>query len=147
MFAGGVIEQADVGQDDCIDPLVDGAIDGGMPVGGASGLREGVDRHQHFAALGMGVTDTFRHGLGVEVEASEIAGIGIVFVAEIDGVGAVVDSGLEGGKAAGGTDEIGQGAHGRTPEYQAPEYSHTKLHAIDPHQTHGRCEDQNQNRG
>jgi hypothetical protein len=46
----GVVEQADVGQDHRIDAESGRAIDGALPVGGASGLGEGIDRHQHLAA-------------------------------------------------------------------------------------------------
>jgi hypothetical protein len=57
----------------------------------------------------VGVADAFGHGLRVEVEAGEIARVGVVLEAEIDGVGTVIDGCLERRQAAGRADEIGQG--------------------------------------
>jgi hypothetical protein len=49
----------------------------------------------------------FDHRLVVEIEAGEIARVGVVAVAEIDRVGAVVDCRLERRQAAGGTNQLG----------------------------------------
>ena len=108
----GVIKQSNVRQDNCVYPEVDRSIHGLLPFGGASGLREGVDRHQHFAALGVGVTNAFNHGLLIEIQTGEVTGVGVVLETEVNRVGAVIDSRLERRQAAGWADEIGQGAHG-----------------------------------
>ena len=61
------------------DPEIDGGIDCCPPVIHPSGLRKGVDRHQYFAAFAVGwVTHTIGHGFLVEIQAGEIAGIGVV---------------------------------------------------------------------
>ena len=107
MALAGVIEQADVGEDHRVDAEIGGTIDGAMPVGLAAGLREGVDRHQHVLAARVRVLDALDHRLLVEVEAGEVACVGVVLVAEIDGVGPVVDRRLERRQAAGRADEFG----------------------------------------
>ena len=107
MALAGVIEQPDIGQDDRIDAEIGGAIDGPEPVRLAPGLRKGVDRHQHMLAARMGVTDTLDHGFLIEIQAGEIARVGVVLVAEIDGIGAVIDRRLERRETAGGADEFG----------------------------------------
>ena len=55
----------------------------------------------------MGVVDALDHGFVVEVQAGEIARVGVVLVAEIDGIGTVIDRRLEGRQAACGADEFG----------------------------------------
>lgn len=104
---GGIVEQADVGKDHCIHAQSGGTIDGALPVGHAAGLGEGVDRHQHLAAARLRVADAFAQGLVVEVEPGEIARVGVVPVAEVDRISAVVDCRLQGGQAAGWADELG----------------------------------------
>jgi hypothetical protein len=49
----------------------------------------------------------FDHRLAVEIEAGEVARVGVVAVAEVDRVGAVVDCRLECRQAAGGTNQFG----------------------------------------
>jgi hypothetical protein len=54
-----------------------------------------------------GRSDAFDHRLVIEIQAGEIARVGVVAVAEIDRVGAVVDRRLERRQAAGGTNQLG----------------------------------------
>jgi hypothetical protein len=42
----------------------------------------------------------------VEIQAGEVARVGVVLEAGVDAVGAVVDGGLEGGQGAGRTEEL-----------------------------------------
>jgi hypothetical protein len=105
--AAGVVEQTDVGQDHRIDAKRRRAIDGALPVGRSSRLGEGIDRHQNLAVTRLGVADTFDHRLVVEIQAGEIACIGVVAVAKIDRIGAMVDRRLERRQTASGTDQVG----------------------------------------
>ena len=107
MTFAGVVEKADVGEDNGIDAERGGAVDGLVPVGLAPRLREGVDRYQHVFAARVGVADAFDHRFLVEVEAGEIARVGVVTVAEIDRIGAIIDRGLERRQAAGRADQFG----------------------------------------
>ena len=104
----GVVEQADVGQDHRVDAEVGRTIDGAPPVGFAPRLREGIDRHQYMLAARVGVLDALDHRLLIEVEPGEIARVGVVLVAEIHRVSAIIDGSFEGGKTAGGADEFGK---------------------------------------
>ena len=59
-------------------------------------------------AARVGVLDALDHRLLIEVEPGEIARVGVVLVAEIHRVSAIIDGSLEGGQAACGTDEFGK---------------------------------------
>ncbi len=110
--AGRVVKEADIGQDDGVDALVDSGIDRLFPITDPPDLGEGIDGEQDLTPLAVGVTDAFGHGFLVEIQAGEIARIGVVPEAEIDGIGTVIDGSLEGWQAASRTNEFGQGAHG-----------------------------------
>ena len=112
MTVAGVIEQANVSQDNCVNTEVDRSINGFVPLGDAPGLREGIDREEYLAALCVGVANAFGHGFLVEVEAGKVAGVGVVFETEVNRVGTVIDGGLERRQAASWANEIGQGTHG-----------------------------------
>ncbi len=71
-------------------------------------MRESIERHQHFAVFGVGVADTFGECFGVEIQAAEVAGVGIVLQAQIYPVRAVVYRCLECGQATSGADEFEQ---------------------------------------
>ena len=113
MALAGIVEQPDVGQDNRVHTLVDRSINGLVPVGDATGLSKGIDRQQHFAALGMGIANAFGHGLLIEVQAGKITCIGIVLEAEVNSIGAVINGCLECRQAASRANKVGQGAHGR----------------------------------
>ena len=78
--------------DDLRPPSFDGdrGIDGVLPIGNATRLRECVDRQQNLPPFGMGIADAFGHGFRIEIQPGEIAGVGVIFEAEIYGVGTVV---------------------------------------------------------
>jgi hypothetical protein len=76
------------------------------PVGEAPGLGIGVDGDEHLAPTLVGVADAFGDRLVVEVEAGEVARVGVVAKAEIDVVGAVIDRRLERREAACGTHQL-----------------------------------------
>ena len=107
MAFAGVVEQADVGQDDRVDPQIGSAVHGSVPVGFAPRLRKGVDRHQHMLAARVSVADALDHCLLIEVEAGEIACVGVVFVAEINRIGTVINRRLERRQAASRANEFG----------------------------------------
>ncbi len=107
MALAGVVEQADVGEDHRVDAEICGAVDGTVPVSLAPRLREGVDRHQHVLAARMGVVDALDHRLLIKIEAGEVARVGVVLIAEVHGVGPVIDRSLERRQTAGGTNEFG----------------------------------------
>ena len=112
MTIARVIEQADIGQDYCVNTEVDRSIHRLVPLGDAPGLREGIDREQYLAALGVGVANAFGHGFLVEIKAGKVAGVGVVFETEVNRIGTVIDGGLERRQAASWANEIGQGTHG-----------------------------------
>ncbi len=109
MAAAGVVEQADIGQNRRIDTEFRRPIDGLVPVGLTSRLREGIDRHQDFLAALMRIADTFDERLLVKVEPGEVACVGIVLVAEINRIGTIIDSGFQGGQATGGANKFEHG--------------------------------------
>ncbi len=52
MRAVRVVEQSQVGDDDRIDAVLRGAVDGARPAAPGSGLRIGVEREQHLDVAG-----------------------------------------------------------------------------------------------
>ena len=107
VFFAGVGEHGGVGDDNGIGAETGGGIDRLLPARHLSGLDEGVDRHQHLPPACVGVSDAFGDAVAGEVEAGEVARVGGVFQAEIDGIGAVINGGFQGGQVAGGADQFG----------------------------------------
>ena len=71
-----------------------------------AGLRIGVEGEKTRRPVAAGIAQTLR-GLGlVEIQAGEVARVGVVAKAHVDRVGAVVDGGLERRQVAGGTDQL-----------------------------------------
>jgi hypothetical protein len=97
---GRVIEHRRVGDDYRIHAQLGGLVHRCRPVGEAPCLGIGVDGDEHLAPALVGVADAFGDRLVVEVEAGEVARVGVVAKAEIDVVGAVIDRRLERRKAA-----------------------------------------------
>ena len=94
MTLGGIGHEPGVGHDHRVDPKLGGAIHRRGPVCPVGGLGEGVEGQQHLAPPGMGVGDALAQARRVEVEPGEVAGVGGVLEAEIDGIGAMVDGGF-----------------------------------------------------
>ncbi len=69
-------------------------------------MGEGVDGDMQLAAVAMHVIDRFLQLFLGEVEAGEVARVGIVFQADVNGVGAVIHRGLQGRQVAGGTKQL-----------------------------------------
>lgn len=108
----GVIEQADIGKDHRIGAKSGCSVNGVMPFSSTSWLGEGVDGNQDLALFGLRVANAFGDLLFIEIEAGKVAGIGVVAKADIDGVCAMVNSGLECGKAASRAHQSGNSSHG-----------------------------------
>lgn len=111
-----VIKQPDIRQDNGVDTKVDRGIDGLLPFADPTGLCKSVDGHQHLPAAAMGITDAFTDPALIKIQSGEVARIGRILEAEINGIGTVIDRGFKRRQAAGRTNEIGQGAHRVLPE-------------------------------
>jgi len=102
----GVAEHAGVGGNQRIDPEVGGLIHRALPALPAFGLRIGVDGHVQLAALLADQLQTLVELLLVEVESGEVTGVGVVAKTDIDGIGALLDGGLERGQASCRADQV-----------------------------------------
>lgn len=89
-----------------VDAVRGGAVERLAPQGAGAGLRIHVQREEDLKAVRMGVADGIGDGRFGKIQAGEVARIGRVAKAEVDAVGAVVDGGLPGRQAAGGTNEF-----------------------------------------
>ena len=104
---GGIVGDADVGDDHRIDADARGEVDRLPPQAELAGRRKGVDRQQHLGAALVGIGDRlFEFGRG-EVEAGEVAGVGGVLQAAIDGVGAGIDGGAQARRRSRRADQFG----------------------------------------
>ena len=150
----GVLHEPWVGQDDGVHAQVHGFVHCRAPGRGVGGLRVGVERHEHLAALGVGVGNAAGDGGFVKVQSGEVAGIGGVAQAQVDAAGAVVHCGLEGRQAACGADQFkGRGspfrggcaggggqslhavgvwtrAHRKAPSHSAQRYAAANTHVL-----------------
>jgi hypothetical protein len=98
--------EARVRQDGGVDAELGGEVNRLVPARPGGRLRKGVQRHQHPDALGVGIADAFGQALGVEVQAREVAGVGVVLEPQVDAVRAVVDGRLERRQAARGAEKL-----------------------------------------
>ena len=90
-----------------------GLVDGRVPARHRPRLGIGVERHEDLDALRARVAQALGEALGIEIEAAEIARVGVVLEAEINRVGAVINCRFECGQAACRTDQFRQTMHGR----------------------------------
>ena len=109
MALGRIAHQAGVGQDHCVYAEVGGTVYGALPARRGLPLRESIDREQHFCAGRVGIAQAFARAFGIEIEASEIARVGLVFEAHVDPVGAVIHGRLERGQVACRADQFWSG--------------------------------------
>ena len=101
-----------VGDDQHVGAERGGAVDRLPPGRGVARVGEGVHRHQHLAPARMGIADALAHLRVVEVQAGEVARVGGVLQAQVDGVGAGVHGHLQRAQRAGRADELRQAASG-----------------------------------
>jgi len=108
----GIGQKAHVRHDHRIHPQVRRPIHRLAPGVHPARLGIGVDGQEHLAPPGLGVANALVEGFVVKIQPGEIAGIGVVFKAQIDGVGAVIHRGFQGRQAARRADQLGQGGLG-----------------------------------
>jgi len=106
MLAAGIIAEAHIGQDHRIGLQFGGVVHRLMPDLGRACAGEGVDGHQHLGATLMGIGDAVGQFRTAEIQAGEVAGVGLVAEADIDAVGPGIDGGLQGSRGAGGADQL-----------------------------------------
>ena len=111
MALAGIGHQRRIGHNHRVHAQRRGGIDGAVPALHFAGLGKGVDRHQHMAAALAGVGDAGGGGFHIEIQAGEIARVGCVFQAEVNGVGTVIDGGFHCGEIAGGAHQLGDASH------------------------------------
>lgn len=107
----GVRQQAGIGHDDRIRAQPVRGIDRLAPFMAAAGLHEGVDGEQHLALPAVRQFDAGADVAFGEIEPGEVAGVGGVLQAQVDGVCACLDRRLQRGQAAGRRNEF-QGRFG-----------------------------------
>jgi len=96
-----------VGHDQRVRAQFGGLVGRGEPRLGVTRVGKGVQRHQHLSATPMRVGDAFADLCLVEVQAGEVAGVGCVLQAQVDGIGASIHGHGEGSQAAGWADKLG----------------------------------------
>ena len=109
MALGRIAHQAGVGEDHRVYAEAGGAVDGALPALGCLPLRKGIDGEQHFRAGRVGIAQALARARGIEVEAGEIARVGLVLETHVDPVGAIVHRCLERGQVAGRADQFWNG--------------------------------------
>ncbi len=109
VLAARVAHQAGVGEDDRVRMDAFRALEGLGPARPVRRLRIGVDRDDDPALAPMRVGDSFRQRCVVEIQAGEIARVGVVAQPRVDPVGALVDCGLERRQAAGWAHQLDAG--------------------------------------
>lgn len=111
MTLGGIAEHRHVGGDQRVDAEVGGLVDRALPALPALGAGVGIDRDVELSPGLVDAPQAFLELAFVEVEAGEMAGVGVVAEADVDGVGALAQGRLQGGQAARRTDQL----HGVAP--------------------------------
>jgi len=105
MFAG-IGQHTGIGGDQGIHAQLGGVIHCALPALPAAWLGIGIDRHIEFATF---LADQLKAGLQlllVQVEASEVASVGVIAETNIDGIGALADGCLERRQAACWTNQL-----------------------------------------
>ena len=125
MRAMCILHQSGIGQDDGIGAEFGGAVHRLRPARPIVAAGIGVERQQHLAPLRVGVADAVPQRRVVEIQAAEIARVGLVAEAGIDAVGTVVHGGLECRQTAGRANEFelfGAEWHGEGSEKSNGDY-------------------------
>ena len=106
MALAGIAEYAGVRRDQRIDAQVGGLIDGALPAIPAFRLGIGVDGDIQLPAFLANQLQPLVELLFIKVETGEMAGIGVVAKSDVDGIGALLDGGLERGQASCRADQV-----------------------------------------
>ena len=106
MPAASVIQHADVGGDHRVHAEFRRLIHGPLPAFPTGRLREGVERDEHPPILGVSVLHALSRRFGVEIQAGEMPGVGVIAEADVNRIGAVIHGGLQRGQVASGTDQF-----------------------------------------
>jgi hypothetical protein len=69
-------------------------------------MREGINRDMQFTSVLMHKTDRFLQFLFCKIETGKVAGVGIIFQADIDGIGTVFDGRFECRKVSGRAEQL-----------------------------------------
>lgn len=101
--------QPRIGQDHGVGAQHVGGIDGHAPLDAPAGLRKRVDREQDLPAHAVRQIDARADIRLGEIEAGEVARVGRVLQAKVDGVGPGVEGGLERRQAACGGHQFNSG--------------------------------------
>jgi len=101
-----IVEHADVGDDQRVGAGCYGIVDAALPDVERARPREGVDGDQHLDAAPVSAGNACAHLVAAEVQAREVARIGLVAEAAIDRVGAGIDGDVERRRRARRTDQL-----------------------------------------
>ncbi len=91
----GIVHDTGIGQDQCIDTGFGGLVHGPLPTFKTIGLRIGVDGDKDLAATLLGVAYRLVKGAIGEVQAGEMACVGVVLETDVDSVCAVINGGFQ----------------------------------------------------
>ena len=106
MAPRGVGQHARVGRNQRVYAQFGGMVDRPLPARPAIGAGVSIDRDVQLATL---LTDQLKAALQlffIQIEAGEMARIGVITKAHIDGISALAHRRLEGGQAARRTDQL-----------------------------------------
>ena len=106
MALGGIGEKPDVGENDRVDGQSGGVVDGPAPWAGVARARERVDGDQDLGAVVVCERDGLAQLVAGEIQSGEIARVGLVAKAAIDGVGPGLNGCPQRGRSAGGADKL-----------------------------------------
>ncbi len=106
MALAGIAQHAGIGGDQRIDAQVGGLIDGALPAIPTFRLGIGIDGDVQLPPLFTDQLQALVQLLFVKIEAGEMAGVGVVAKSDVDGIGALLDGGLERGQASCRADQV-----------------------------------------
>jgi hypothetical protein len=102
----GVLQHGDIGQDQRIGAQLSRHIHRALPAGVAVGMSEGIDGDMQLTTVLMHKADGFLQFLFGEIKAGKVAGVGVIFQPDIDGIGAVFDGRLKRRKVTGWAEQL-----------------------------------------
>jgi hypothetical protein len=102
----GVLQHGDIGQNERIGAQLSRHIHRALPAGVAVGMGEGVDGDMQLTTVLMHKADGFLQFLFGEIKAGKVAGVGVIFQPDIDGIGAVFDGRLKRRKVTGWAEQL-----------------------------------------
>ena len=103
---GGVFQHRDIGEDQRVGAQLRRHVDRALPAGITIRMREGVNGNMQFATMLVHKADGFLQFLFGEIKAGKVAGVGVIFQPDIDGIGAVFDGRLKRRKVTGWAEQL-----------------------------------------